>query len=314
MGPKRFSILSKFLLCYHKSNMTNISKAVITAAGRGTRFLPVVKSYQKELVPILAKPNIQYLVEEAIGAGITEIAIVHRPGEDAIKDYFSPDLELEKYLQENNKMEYLDSLKAISDKVNFSYFAQSPELPYGNGSPIIAAKEFIGTDPFVYMFGDDLIVESIPGQYLTKMIASFNKYQIDAIVSTQEMPTIEMKRYGAVVPHSNPSIPHQISALLEKTDPPPSNFAVVGRYVISNKIMDVIKNQNTSKDNELWLADGLNTLTQTGIVADEPITNGVWMTTGDPLRWLQANIAVALQDPKFKDDLREFLKNLNVNK
>ena len=291
--------------------MTNISKAVITAAGRGTRFLPVVKSYPKELVPILAKPNIQYLVEEAIGAGITQIAIVHRPGENAIKNYFTPDLELEKYLQENNKMAYLDSLKAIWEKVTFSFFAQGPELPYGNGSPILAAKEFIGTDSFVYMFGDDLIVEPTPGQYLTQMITSFDKYQTDAIVSTQEMPTEEMKRYGAVVPHSNPSAPHQISALLEKTDPPPSNFAVVGRYVISNKIMDVIKNQGTSKDNELWLADGLNTLTQTGVVVDEPITNGVWMTTGDPLRWLEANIAVALQDPNFKDDLLQFIKTLN---
>jgi len=291
--------------------MTNISKAVITAAGRGTRFLPVVKSYPKELVPILAKPNIQYLVEEAIGAGITQIAIVHRPGENAIKNYFTPDLELEKYLQENNKMAYLDSLKAIWEKVTFSFFAQGPELPYGNGSPILAAKEFIGTDSFVYMFGDDLIVEPTPGQYLTQMITSFDKYQTDAIVSTQEMPTEEMKRYGAVVPHSNPSAPHKISALLEKTDPPPSNFAVVGRYVISNKIMDVIKNQGTSKDNELWLADGLNTLTQTGVVVDEPITNGVWMTTGDPLRWLEANIAVALQDPNFKDDLLQFIKTLN---
>lgn len=291
-----------------------ITKAVIAAAGRGTRFLPVVKSYPKELVPILAKPNIQYLVEEAIGAGITQIAIVHRPGENAIKNYFTPDLELEKYLQENNKMAYLDSLKAIWEKVTFSFFAQGPELPYGNGSPILAAKEFIGNDSFVYMFGDDLIVEPTPGQYLGQMITSFDEYQADAVVSTQEMPTEEMKRYGAVVPHSNPNIPHQISALLEKTDPPPSNFAVVGRYIISNKIMDVIKNQGTSKDNELWLADALNTMTQTGLVADEPITNGVWMTTGDPLRWLQANIAVALQDPNFKDDLREFLKNLDVNK
>jgi UTP--glucose-1-phosphate uridylyltransferase len=290
--------------------MTNISKAVITAAGRGTRFLPVVKSYPKELVPILAKPNIQYLVEEAIGAGITEIAIVHRPGENAIKNYFAPDLELEKYLIENNKMAYLDSLKAIWEKVTFSFFAQGPELPYGNGSPIIAAKEFIGTDSFVYMFGDDLIVEPIPGQYLAQMIASFDKYQTDAVVSTQEMPTEEMKRYGAVVPHSNPNAPHQISALLEKTDPPPSNFAVVGRYIISNKIMDVIKNQGTSKDNELWLADGLNTLTQTGVVVDEPITNGVWMTTGDPLRWLKANISTALEDPILKDDLASFLKTL----
>jgi len=295
--------------------MTNISKAVIAAAGRGTRFLPVVKSYPKELVPILDKPNIQYLVEEAIGAGITDIAIIHRLGENSIEKYFSPDKDLEDYLISRNKTEYLDSLKNIWQKVKLTFIPQSADLPYGNGSPIIAAKDFIGSDNFVYMFGDDLIVEETYGQYLTKMITSLETYNSDAVVSTQEMPTEEMKRYGAVVPHTNPSVPHQISALLDKTDPPPSNFAVVGRYVISNKILDVIKNQGTTKDNELWLADALNTMAQNGVVVDEPITNGgVWMTTGDPLRWLEANIAVALKDPKLKDDLKEFLTNLDVNK
>ena len=294
--------------------MTNISKAVIAAAGRGTRFLPVVKSYPKELVPILDKPNIQYLVEEAIGAGITDIAIIHRIGENSIEKYFSPDKDLEDYLISNNKTEYLNSLKNIWQKVKLIFIPQSADLPYGNGSPILAAKDFIGSDNFVYMFGDDLIVEETYGQYLTKMVTSLEEYNSDAVVSTQEMPTEEMKRYGAVVPHTNPSVPHQISALLEKTDPPPSNFAVVGRYVISNKILDVIKNQGTTKDNELWLADALNTMAQNGVVVDEPITNGVWMTTGDPLRWLEANIAVALKDPKLKDDLKEFLKNLDVNK
>ena len=294
--------------------MTNISKAVIAAAGRGTRFLPVVKSYPKELVPILDKPNIQYLIEEAIGAGITDIAIIHRLGENSIEKYFSPDQDLEDYLISRNKTEYLDSLKTIWQKAKLTFIPQSADLPYGNGSPILAAKDFIGSDSFVYMFGDDLIVEQTYGQYLTKMITSLEEYHSDAVVSTQEMPTEEMKRYGAVVPHTNPTVPHQISALLEKTDPPPSNFAVVGRYVISNKILDVIKNQGTTKDNELWLADALNTMAQSGVVVDEPITNGVWMTTGDPLRWLEANIAVALQDPKLKDDLKEFLKNLDVNK
>lgn len=294
--------------------MTNISKAVIAAAGRGTRFLPVVKSYPKELVPILDKPNIQYLIEEAIGAGITDIAIIHRLGENSIEKYFSPDQDLEDYLISRNKTEYLDSLKNIWQKTKLTFIPQSADLPYGNGSPILAAKDFIGSDNFVYMFGDDLIVEETYGQYLTKMITSLETYNSDAVVSTQEMPTEEMKRYGAVVPHTNPTVPHQISALLEKTDPPPSNFAVVGRYVISNKILDVIKTQGTTKDNELWLADALNTMAQNGVVVDEPITNGVWMTTGDPLRWLEANIAVALKDPKLKDDLKEFLTNLDVNK
>ncbi|MFA5532234.1 MAG: sugar phosphate nucleotidyltransferase [Candidatus Shapirobacteria bacterium] len=287
-----------------------INKAVITAAGRGTRFLPVVKSYPKELVPILEKPNIQILVEEIIAAGIKNICIVHRPDDNAIKNFFTPDPILEEYLTKNNKMEFLASLQKIWSEAKLEFVPQTDDLPYGNASPALAAKDFIGTDDFAYILGDDLIIETTPGQYLAQMIATFEKYHTDAVVSTQEMPVEEMKRYGAVVPHTEPKVPRQISTLLEKMDPPPSNFAVVGRYIASNKIMDVIKTQGLSKDNELWWADALNTLAKTGVVVDEPITNGVWMTTGDPMRWLKANIVFALSQPQYKDDLKEFLKTL----
>lgn len=287
-----------------------INKAVITAAGRGTRFLPVVKSYPKELVPILEKPNIQILVEEIIAAGIKNICIVHRPDDNAIKGFFTHDPILEEYLTKNNKMEFLASLQKIWEESHIEFVAQTDDLPYGNASPALAAKDFIGTDDFAYILGDDLIVEDNPGEYLKQMINTFDQYHPDFVVATQEMPTEEMKRYGAVVLHTNPTVPNQISALLEKMDPPPSNFAVLGRYVASNKIMDILKNQALSKDNELWWADALNTLAKTGVGINEPITNGIWMTTGDPLRWLKANIVFALKQPDIKDDLTSFLKNL----
>lgn len=287
-----------------------INKAVITAAGRGTRFLPVVKVYPKELIPVMDKPNIQILVEEILGAGIKNICIVHRPGEDNIKKYFTPDPELEKYLTANNKMEFLASLQKIWSEAKLEFVAQSDDLPYGNASPAIAAKDFIGTDDFAYVFGDDLIIEPTPGQYLSKMIATFEANHADTVVSTQEMPSEEMKRYGAIVPHTNPTVPNQISGILEKQDPAPSNYAVLGRYIASNKIMDVLKTQGLSKDNELWWADAANTLAQNGVAINEPIVNGVWMTTGDPLRWLKANIVFALNDPRYKEDLSQFVKTL----
>jgi len=287
-----------------------INKAVITAAGRGTRFLPVVKSYPKELVPILEKPNIQILVEEIIAAGIKEICIVHRPEENAIKSYFTPDTKLEEYLTQNNKMEFLSSLQKIWSEARLEFLPQTDDLPYGNASPALAAKDFIGTDDFAYVLGDDLIVEDNPGEYLKQMINTFDQYHPDFVVATQEMPTEEMKRYGAVVPHTSPTVPNQISALLEKQDPPPSNFAVLGRYIASNKIMDVIKTQGISKDNELWWADALNTLAKTGVGINEPIKNGIWMTTGDPLRWLKANIVFALKQENIKEDFSSFLKSL----
>jgi len=293
--------------------MTNITKAVIAAAGRGTRFLPVVKSYPKELVPILSKPNIQYLIEEAIGAGITEIAIIHRLGENSIEKYFSPDADLESYLTQNNKLVYLDSLKAIWSKCKLTFIAQPANLPYGNGSPVLAAKEFIGLDDFVYMFGDDLTVEPVAGQFLSKMIATFVQYNPASVIAVKDVGKEEISRYGSAKYVEDANYPHRISAMLEKlpADQAPSTFAQGGRFVISNKIINILEHQSTGLGNELWLADAQNNMAQNDIVLTQAFEGSEdWMTTGDPLRWLEANISVALQDPAFKDDLREFIKKI----
>jgi len=294
--------------------MAKITKCVIAAAGRGTRFLPVVKSYPKELVPILSKPNIQYLIEEAIGAGITEIAIVHRLGENSIEKYFSPDTDLEAYLTQNNKLEYLDSLKNIWSKAKITFIPQTANLPYGNGSPIIAAKEFIGQDDFVYMFGDDLTVEPVAGAFLTKMIATFEQYNPSSVIAVKDVGKEEIERYGSAQYIDDPKYPHRISAMLEKlpADQAPSTFAQGGRFVISNKVIDILEHQETGKGNELWLADAQNYMAKNDVVLTQAFEGEEdWMTTGDPLRWLEANIAMALQDPKFKDDLLQFIKNIN---
>jgi UTP--glucose-1-phosphate uridylyltransferase len=293
--------------------MTNITKAVIAAAGRGTRFLPVVKAYPKELVPILSKPNIQYLIEEAIGAGITEIAIVHRLGENSIEKYFSPDPELKAYLTKNNKLEYLDSLQSIWNKAKLTFLPQPENLPYGNGSPVLATKEFIGSDDFVYMFGDDLTVEPKAGQFLTKMIKTFKKYQPASVIAVKDVGKKEISRYGSAKYIEDPNYPNRISAMLEKlpADQAPSTFAQGGRFVISNKIIDILENQSTGLGNELWLADAQNNMAKNDIVLTQSFENKEdWLTTGDPLRWLQANIAVAIQNPKYKKDLLQFLKTI----
>lgn len=290
-----------------------IKKAVIAAAGRGTRFLPVVKSYPKELVPILSKPNIQYLIEEAIGAGVTEIAIIHRLGENSIEKYFSPDADLEAYLTQNNKLAYLDSLKTIWSKCKLTFIAQPANLPYGNGSPVLAAKEFIGADDFVYMFGDDLTVEPVAGQFLSKMIATFVKYNPASVIAVKDVGKEEIYRYGSAKYMEDPNYPHRISAMLEKlpADQAPSTFGQGGRFVISNKIINILEHQSTGLGNELWLADAQNNMAQNDVVLTQAFEGSEdWMTTGDPLRWLEANISVALQDPAFKDDLREFINKI----
>ena len=290
-----------------------VTKCVIAAAGRGTRFLPVVKSYPKELVPILSKPNIQYLIEEAIGAGITEIAIVHRHGEHSIEKYFTPDADLETYLTDNNKLEYLDSLKTIWSKAKLTFIEQPTDLPYGNASPVLAATEFIGSDDFVYMFGDDLTVEPTPGQFLTKMIATFSQYSPASVIAVKDVGREEISRYGSAKYMDDPKYPNRISTMLEKlpADQAPSTFGQGGRFVLSNKVIDVLKNQSTSLGGELWLTDANNHLAQNDVVLTQAFEGDEdWMTTGDPLRWLESNIVMGLKEPKFHDDLIKFINSI----
>jgi len=290
-----------------------ITKAVIAAAGRGTRFLPVVKSYPKELVPILSKPNIQYLIEEAIGAGITEIAIIIRIGETRIQNYFSPDPELEKYLTTNNKLQYLDSLKKIQESAKLIFIEQPANLPYGTGSPLLAAKSFVGSDPFVYMYGDDLTIEPKAGQFLSKMINTFDQYQPDEIIAVKDVGREEIARYGSAQYIDDQKYPHRLSAMLEKlpADQAPSTFAQGGRFIVTQKIFPLLETQELSKDNELWFSDASNTLAKNGVVLTQAFEGEEdWMTTGDPLRWLKANIILALQNPDYQSDLAKYLKTI----
>jgi len=276
--------------------MSKITKAVIAAAGRGTRFLPVTKAYAKELVPILNKPQIQYLVEECIGAGITDICLVTRSDDNSVQKYFSADENLEKYLTENNKLAYLDTLKSIWSKAKLTFISQSADLPYGNGSPIIAAKDFIGTDDFVYMFGDDLTVEKEIGRFLSQMMAIYEQYQPSLIAGIKDVGRSEIGRYGCAKFVDDPKYPHRISAMLEKlpAEQAPSTFAQGGRYILSNQVLTVLKKQKTGMGNELWLADAENYLAQNAIVLTHAFdVESDWYTTGDPINWLKANIAIA---------------------
>jgi len=257
--------------------MVGIKKGLIAAAGRGTRFLPVVKNYPKELVPILNKPNIQYLIEELIAAGVEEIAIVHRHGDSMLKRYFTPDAELEEYLKKTGKENALDSLRYIWKKVRiFRFIPQSPRLPYGNASPLLAAKAFLAKEPFVYMFGDDLILEDKPGNYLAHLIKVYQKYQPAVVLGAQKVPWSEINRYASIKYLQDKKYPHRAIEVLEKlpADQAPSNIAQLGRFIVSPKIFSVLAKQELSRGNELWFADAVNTLAKQDVAIAEPIKNG----------------------------------------
>ena len=286
-----------------------IKKAVIAAAGLGTRFLPATKSIPKEMLPILDTPIIQYLVEELVDSGIKEIIVITRPGFKTFNDYFSRDKKLEKTLIENDKPELAEEIKNITKMAKMKFKPQDKDLPYGNGSPIIAAKNFLKEDEsFVYMFGDDLTISDTP---VTKqLIDVFEKENPKAVIAVQEVPLEEVSKYGIVAYKENSESKYEISKLIEKPsiEEAPSQMAQFGRFVLSYDVIKEAEKRILGRGNELWLADILNNLAKKGekIIAN-PI-EGEWLTTGDPLKFTQATLKFAMQKPNIKDELIRFIK------
>ena len=294
--------------------MKKIRKAVISAAGFGTRFLPAVKAFPKELIPIWDRPSLQYLIEEIIAAGLEEVIVVHREGYSEIEEYFTPHSGLEEYLKKIGKEHLLDSLKTIWQRVKLDFIPQSINLPYGNAAPVIAAEKLINKEPFVYIFGDDLLLEDKPGSFLKELINIFEKYRPAVVAGVQEVPWEEIYRYGSVKYASQGKIPHKVEALMEKlsANQAPSNMAQFGRFVVAPRVFEALKKQELGKDNELYFADLENSMAQSDLVIAEPVKNGQWLTTGDPLRWLKANIEFALKNNDTDGGLRKYLKKLKL--
>ena len=292
------------------SKYSNIKKAVIAAAGTGTRFLPATKNQPKEMLPIIDKPIIQYLVEEAVASSITDIILVTRSGSHIIEDYFDTRADLEYSLEKNGKNDYLKIVKDIPQMANFIYIRQKNNLPYGNGSPILAAKNLIDKDEsFVYMFGDDLTLSDIPVS--KQLMDVYINQEADAVLGVQEVPWDEVERYGTVKYKENSNYKYEIEKACEKLprEKAYSNMCQFGRFVFSYDVIETALRTKTGKDNELWVIDILNQMAQEGkkIIA-QPI-KGEWLTTGDPLRYLKATLKFTMKRNDLEKDIREFIKN-----
>jgi UTP--glucose-1-phosphate uridylyltransferase len=289
----------------------NITKAVIPVAGWSTRFLPAVKSYAKHLVPLLDKPQLQIIMEELLAAGITEFAIVHRPDEQTIKNFFEPQSELDAYLKTVGKEKCLESYHLMLSGIKrIEFLPQTPNFPYGNGVPLLVAKDFIGQDPFVYLWGDDITIEDVPGHFLSKMISTFQQYQPDGVLAVQKVTPEEITRLGSMSYAKNPKYPNQIDGEIEKpeADKAPSLYGQGGRFVITPRFIEVLESQPTSKG-ELWFTEAVNTIAKDGVILTENYqeSGAFWATTGDPLNWLKANITLALKDPRYSDHIKTLL-------
>jgi UTP--glucose-1-phosphate uridylyltransferase len=288
-----------------------ITKAVIAVAGYGTRFVPATKVQPKEMLPIVDKPVVQYLVEEAVASGITDIVLVTRSGSQALEDHFDSSRELEMHLEAQKKWKELEEVRRIPRLANFVYVRQTRDMPYGNGTPLLCAKSLISPDEVVvYMFGDDLVKSDVP--CTKQLIDVYQKTQPAGVIAVQEVPLQEIHRYG-VPKIKSESERNELEYIVEKPTmaQAPSNLAQLGRFVFSRKIIDILENLSVGKGGELWLTDAVDRLAATDSVIVHTI-NGKWLTTGDPLRFLKTTVELALDRPDIGAEFAAYLRGLDL--
>ena len=234
-----------------------VRKAIIPAAGLGTRFLPATKAQPKEMLPIVDKPTIQYIIEEAVASGIEEILIITGRNKKSIEDHFDKSVELEIELEKAGKQEMLDMVRSISDMVDIHYIRQKE--PRGLGHAIHCAKSFVGNEPFAVMLGDDVVDSEVP--CLKQLINCFNEYKT-TILGVQTVDPKNVDKYGIVDGIHIEDRVYKVKRLVEKpaVDEAPSNVAILGRYIITPQIFEILENTAPGKGNEIQLTDALETL------------------------------------------------------
>lgn len=292
-----------------------ITKAVIAVAGYGTRFLPATKNQPKQMLPIIDKPIIHYVVEEAVQAGIKEVILVTQAGQHSMEDYFDSHFEIEKTLEEAGKTDYLRIVREIPQMANFVYVRQKKHLPYGNGTPLLVAKDLIDNDEaFLYMFGDDMTLTNGGKNVSRQLIDTFLQDKPKAVLAVQEVPDNEVERYGTVKYKKDAKYQYEIDTILEKMPlgKNPSNMAQFGRFVFSYDVVREAENTPPGKDKELWIADILNKMANEGKKIIAPPIHGEWLTTGDPLRYMKAQVRFALERKDFGDEFKDFLRDLKL--
>jgi UTP--glucose-1-phosphate uridylyltransferase len=286
-----------------------VKKAIIPAAGLGTRFLPATKSQPKEMLPIVDKPTLQYIIEEAINSGIEEILIITGRNKKSIEDHFDKSVELELELEQKGKQEMLDMVRDISNMVNIHYIRQKE--PKGLGHAIYCAKSFIGNEPFAVLLGDDIVDCETP--CLKQLIGTYNEYKT-SILGVQEVAKEDTNKYGILdVKHIEDRV-YKVKDMVEKpdVDKAPSNIAILGRYIITPAIFDILENQEPGKGGEIQLTDALKTLgNQEAIYAYN--FQGRRYDVGDKLGFLEATIDFALKRDNLRDDLINYMKNIVSN-
>lgn len=286
--------------------MKKIRKAIIPAAGLGTRFLPATKAQPKEMLPIVDKPAIQYIVEEAIESGIEDIIIVTGRNKRAIEDHFDKSVELEMMLEEKGSTQLLNIVQSVSNLADVHYIRQ--KQPLGLGHAILCARKFIGDEPFAVLLGDDILQSSRPG--LKQMMDIYEQTET-SVIAVQEVPWEDVSKYGIVSPAMNFGSYRLIEDLVEKPDrdQAPSNLAVIGRYLIMPEIFGILERQEPGRGGEIQLTDALRVLNREQQMAAYLMQANRY-DVGDKLGYIEATIELALQRPDLQNQVKSYLLNL----
>lgn len=286
----------------------NVKKAVIPAAGLGTRFLPATKAMAKEMLPIVDKPTIQFIVEEALASGIEDILIVTGKAKRPIEDHFDSNIELETNLKEKGKIELLKLVEETTD-VNLHFIRQSH--PKGLGHAVLQAKAFVGNEPFVVMLGDDIMEDTIP---LTKQLINDYDRTHASTIAVMKVPHEETSKYGIINPGDEVGKGlYNVKNFVEKPTPEqaPSDLAIIGRYLLTPEIFGVLEHQAPGAGGEIQLTDAIDTLNKTQRVFAQEFT-GKRYDVGDKFGFMKTSIEYGLTHPEVKDELRKYIIDLGA--
>ena len=287
--------------------MQKVKKAIIPAAGLGTRFLPATKAMAKEMLPIVDKPTIQFIVEEAIASGIEDILIVTGKAKRPIEDHFDSNIELEMNLKEKGKTELLQ-LVTETTGLNLHFIRQSH--PLGLGHAVLQAKSFVGNEPFVVMLGDDLMEDKVP---LTRQLMDNYESTHASTIAVMDVPREDVSKYGIINPGEE--VEKNLFNVINFVEKPaiedaPSNMAIIGRYLLTPEIFNILENQHPGAGNEIQLTDAIDTLNKTQRVFAHRFT-GTRYDVGDKFGFMKTSIEYGLKHPQIKDDLKQLILDIS---
>lgn len=287
------------------------TKAIITDAGFASRYLPIAKTIPKAMLPLGNRPIMQLIVEECVDAGINTIIIVATAeGKPIYEDYFNNSVNhIRKQLASQGKENRYQSVQQVLDFPKIIVIEQDPYLPYGNGSPIASAKNYIRDDEaFIAVFSDDVVFGSSD---VKTLIESYQQHQdAKAIIISQEMPQEELSKYGVIRLADQSKMTLQNIVEKPKVEEAPSNLTSYGRYLLTSEVFDHLDPKNIGLDNELWIVDAITKMANSGNVYVEK-TRGQWMTTGDPKNYFKAHLKYVLEHEEYSDDIRNFIAKIN---